>query len=1847
MNDVPTQPTISFSILAELRAAGSNVNLVLEQTQEKGITVLRGGMLKGQRLPVVALLQEIIPELTPLESFRQLAITRLQVELRPKYSTFTFDAAIANLWVLELESGPTLAIDEVTLLIKTAPQEKTLAFTGKFRLFGGDFALSVKQVVSTLNALPSGGQSSEQPATQRKSQWIISARANNIHLEQLVKAIFNEDPGQFGLEKLVISVLEFNLIRTQSTNPVATESIYAFRGAVLWDTGISLTDGGASLQVEAIVDVRKKPGQAIAGQIKGSVSASVPFFETLRLSAIYTFGPVQKDLIFQLQLGRLLLTAIYKSTASSKILSFTVGLADGRQAIKFGEIISAVVSLYDPNITDFELDAPWDELGKQEIQLNKFKFEINLTTKSFTVAYNATLDLVLFKVSDIGLTYQRTSVTQSSISLSLTINIPGQGAQSTAWDPVNENPPTVPSQGTPPIFDLQFLAIGQRVSFAPEIVAQARNITQVMNVMRQTMIPLPPAQRRQNPLVALQNALPPAPVSVDPTQAIQFSGEPIQFNAASGLLLGAQFSVIGTLDMSLIFNDPLIYGLRIGLSGAKAKIFAGLQFEILYRRISDTVGVYHTELTLPDAMRQLEFGAVSVTLPVVVIDIYTNGDFGLDVGFPWNGDFSRSFAVQAFPFIGAGGFYFYKLSAETATSVPVITNGKFNPVLEFGIGLMIGLGKSFDKGVLKAELSISVHGLLQGVIAWFNPSDPALPTDQYYRVQGGIAIVGRLYGVVDFEVIRVDVEVIVRAAVLFVVESYQPTQLVLEAQVSVRASIKIVFVRIHFSFSLKVRQEFTLGSAKPTPWRLAPNQPARAAQLQARTAVPMSNFAAFAAPQAIASPPSVQRSAAVPDTVEVAEMPPASTVSDTAIAHESAVTPVAFTQNQSVSGTTEFSASVTSLVESLVGGRSLNWQPVKFAIPSDIRPETKEADKLRLDIYFQPAVTKTENGVRGLALLFIENSIDVAQDNPQEIGNSAIDNDTDFDELVKLLLKWTVYAYMSTDSANSDSISIDNILLTLDLLEDIYSAVVQDFQDSSNVFNFWNTLTQFLGKNILFDINDRPKKSGEISGAIFPMFPQLTMQLGDNGPIRDFDGDAVFRRTAQVIQDLRDYFQPLQVRHGNTVEQTATPVSDDGNSSTGNPVSGPDMYMAQLIFVDYFKLLIRSVLQSAIDHVEDQIKQSGSTREYYRMSVIELLNTLNQGGPFNHLAATASRFLLHGLRLPKPTGQETEALYQATGQQFDIAVSSNPTSGVVTIAPHTITLRDPDNLPWIRFIDYTSETTSTRSDNTLRYVFPSEIDTLIQQLNTASLNLSNQLPDALPFYVSSQQHYTLRQKTLWQQNGETTIELLELPSDLRAYLGTKSNGVDLSLKLNQTNQAGNQLQPEAIASSQITWLTKIRVNIRRVSNSDGSKTLRNTYLMLGTDEPGKDLLEAILNTNAALQVSILYGSGNSSQSDNATLISRSNANSLLLKTNLKTSITASDTPDLYSAQLSANASEDERKNFIKLLWQSSTITSGGHYFYYAYEENDELKDLPDEVFKDGLSATLVLLIQLDKHTQKAYSFHNCVAIADSIPSDADVLVESADTVKALSIPAGNLGFRLTRDAILIDSNNNTAEDELQNFYQLLGYQLNDSSKDADSQSEFRNSDEGLPIGPAADDPNTPLDDGLWIYERVLPVYAFAGQLRMSDRGSQLPPASLNPYAGISETAAVGVQFDWRDVYGNRYANTSNLTKLFKVRYFDKLIGLNQWPSVGESYTFTRKDDQTVNLNLELVLDQSKYIPVPGSIFEEIQQKTSADRATYQQIYYQIHQPDITFTVHTSVLNGDSYTFTGEDRAFFT
>jgi LysM repeat protein len=290
------------------------------------------------------------------------------------------------------------------------------------------------------------------------------------------------------------------------------------------------------------------------------------------------------------------------------------------------------------------------------------------------------------------------------------------------------------------------------------------------------------------------------------------------------------------INLQVVFNDPRLYGLRIALDGSAAKIFKGLDFQIMYRQVSDTVGVYQAEITLPDVMRHLSIGVYSITLPVFGIAVYTNGDFMLDVGFPWNEDFSRSFTIEGIiypgiPVLGSAGFYFGKLSSATTNRVPQATNGTFNPVIVFGFGLQVGFGKSVNYGILSAGFSLTLVGILEGVIAKWNPyavtagggNDVTQVQGAYYFwLRGTVGIIGKLYGSVDFAIVKANVNVTIKLLLQLTYESFVSITITVIASVDVAVSVKIDLglfsISIDFSFSMRLKESFSLKTDTNAPW---------------------------------------------------------------------------------------------------------------------------------------------------------------------------------------------------------------------------------------------------------------------------------------------------------------------------------------------------------------------------------------------------------------------------------------------------------------------------------------------------------------------------------------------------------------------------------------------------------------------------------------------------------------------------------------------------------------------------------------------------------------------------------------------------------------------------------------------------------------------------------------------------------------------------------------------------------------------------------------------------------------------------------------------------------------------
>lgn len=539
-------------------------------------------------------------------------------------------------------------------------------------------------------------------------------------------------------------------------------------------------------------------------------------------------------------------------TGPDKTTGDYVALLTFTDNVTLGSVIETMVTWLTG--TPFSLDAPWNVLDSIKLSNVGLKYIFNSKDKSRNkVTFNVKIgpiDLGFARIDGIDIGYQSKGPDRG-VMVTLNGFFPwniGNDAVGDVnalgpWDTSKPGTAPAPSGNGNKYFDLRLLALGQHVT-APGF-ATAETVQQAIAVMRD----LPDPEDGKIPLITFDGAsdwlvgMEFGVLKLGDNSQKKTDGRALTHGVPE--LLGEQTEAGNKtaangyfLTMQVVFNDPHIYGLRIALEGEPAKIFKGLDFQIMYRQISDTVGVYQAEIALPDVMRFISVGAYSITLPVFAIAIYTNGDFQVDIGFPWNADFSRSFSIEAIiypgiPVLGSAGFYFGKLSSATTKRVPQITNGTFNPVLVFGFGLQLGFGKSIRYGILSAGFSLTAVGILEGVIAKFNPYQLTGPDSNnkqvqgayYFWLRGTVGIIGKVFGTVDFAIIKANVNIEVRLLLELSYESYVSIAMTVLASVDVSVSVKIDLglfsISIHFSFSMRLKETFTIKNGGTAPWLLA------------------------------------------------------------------------------------------------------------------------------------------------------------------------------------------------------------------------------------------------------------------------------------------------------------------------------------------------------------------------------------------------------------------------------------------------------------------------------------------------------------------------------------------------------------------------------------------------------------------------------------------------------------------------------------------------------------------------------------------------------------------------------------------------------------------------------------------------------------------------------------------------------------------------------------------------------------------------------------------------------------------------------------------------------------------
>ncbi|OMF66243.1 hypothetical protein [Paenibacillus glucanolyticus] len=304
----------------------------------------------------------------------------------------------------------------------------------------------------------------------------------------------------------------------------------------------------------------------------------------------------------------------------------------------------------------------------------------------------------------------------------------------------------------------------------------------------------------------------------------------LKYDPNSGWIAGLKFQPLRYINLAALFQDlHNRYGLFVGLDDdGMAGPFKGLQAEVQYEKREGAPGRFSGAIQLPDAQRSTNMGAVKMVIPEVSFDLYRNGDFKIDIGFPIGLDFSRSLCIEAPPYIGWGGLYFSRKSNETSAyaNVPEVQEdvGSFESIIEAGIAVKLGYGKSFGQGILEAGLSITGIGILEGTIATFRSAKDSSKHDKFNWYKGVLGLAGNIFGRVNLEVLTAEIDCQVSTTADLIMEAYRSSNIAFDFNVDASGEIEVNFGftkgKITKEFHEHFKMDFTMGEDRPedAPW---------------------------------------------------------------------------------------------------------------------------------------------------------------------------------------------------------------------------------------------------------------------------------------------------------------------------------------------------------------------------------------------------------------------------------------------------------------------------------------------------------------------------------------------------------------------------------------------------------------------------------------------------------------------------------------------------------------------------------------------------------------------------------------------------------------------------------------------------------------------------------------------------------------------------------------------------------------------------------------------------------------------------------------------------------------------
>jgi ABC-type transporter Mla MlaB component len=276
-----------------------------------------------------------------------------------------------------------------------------------------------------------------------------------------------------------------------------------------------------------------------------------------------------------------------------------------------------------------------------------------------------------------------------------------------------------------------------------------------------------------------------------------------------------------------VYNPPSLLGGQVGTKN--------LTISLLYRQETPRLGTYTGTVLLSEKIGTIDAGPIKIQLHKIEVKADTDGGYSINIGLneAKPDDFSKAAGAEVGVYKGDVALLIANINGAAIQRIPKYKNTTviYTPASRIMMAGRFGLGRSFKKGILSAQASITFYGTFEGLIAerdlsnvpnGSNQLDPRGLPSQYFLIQAEVGIIAEVQGVVDFGVMRSRLDARLQIGFGCVLEMWKGADIYIRAELSINIYFEITprkklpfgiiipAIKIHLKFSTSYEEKFKL-----------------------------------------------------------------------------------------------------------------------------------------------------------------------------------------------------------------------------------------------------------------------------------------------------------------------------------------------------------------------------------------------------------------------------------------------------------------------------------------------------------------------------------------------------------------------------------------------------------------------------------------------------------------------------------------------------------------------------------------------------------------------------------------------------------------------------------------------------------------------------------------------------------------------------------------------------------------------------------------------------------------------------------------------------------------------------